>query len=188
MDGEVILRPVTEDDLPWLDQLSNDPAATGPHEWHGWHNPGHWRRQWAEDGLLADRGGTMMVIHGTDRAGMITWRKTITGQVSYCWAIGIGLAPEFRRRGYGSRAQRLLARYLFAHTQVNRIEATTEITNIGEQRALEKAGFTREGVLRGATFRAGRWHDQIIYSVLRDEVELTDPAAEDSGAGLGKPC
>jgi len=38
---------------------------------------------------------------------------------------------------------------------VNRIEASTEITNIGEQRALERAGFTREGVLRGATFQGG---------------------------------
>jgi RimJ/RimL family protein N-acetyltransferase len=69
---------------------------------------------------------------------------------------------------------------LFAHTQVNRIEATTEITNVAEQRALEKAGFTREGILRGATFRQGRWHDQVIYSVLRDEVKLMDATAEDS--------
>ena len=73
----------------------------------------------------------------------------------------------------------MLARYLFAHTQVNRIEATTEITNVAEQRALERAGFTREGILRGTTFRQGRWHDQVIYSVLRDEVKLMDATAED---------
>ena len=41
-------------------------------------------------------------------------------------------------------AQQLLIRYLFAHTPVNRVEATTEIANVAEQRALEKAGFTRE--------------------------------------------
>jgi RimJ/RimL family protein N-acetyltransferase len=98
------------------------------------------------------------------------------------WAIGIGLAPEFRGRGYGSAAQRLLVRYLFAHTQVNRVEATTEITNIGEQRALEKAGFTREGILRGTTFRQGRWHDQVMYSVLRDEVKLDDLGSQDGTA------
>lgn len=45
---------------------------------------------------------------------------------------------------------------------------------MAEQRALEKAGFTREGVLRGTTFRQGRWHDQVIYSVLRAEVTLDD--------------
>ena len=105
--------------------------------------------------------------------------RPVTGPIAFSWAIGIGLAPECRGRGYGSVAQRVLARYLFAHTQVNRIEATTEITNVAEQRALEKAGFTREGILRGATFRQGRWHDQVIYSVLRDEVKLMDVTAED---------
>jgi RimJ/RimL family protein N-acetyltransferase len=61
---------------------------------------------------------------------------------------------------------------LFAHTQVNRVEAETEITNIAEQRALEKAGFTREGVRRGAMFRHGQWHDAVIYGLLRQEVDL----------------
>ncbi|MGD0609259.1 MAG: GNAT family protein [Streptosporangiaceae bacterium] len=179
MNDQVILRPVTEEDLPWLENSRNDPGATGPHEWHGWSDPGSYRRRWAESRLLGDSGGTLMVMVGTDRAGTISWRKVQTGEISHCWAIGIGLAAEFRGRGCGTQAQRLLVRYLFAHTQVNRIEAITEITNVGEQRALEKAGFTREGVLRGATFRAGHWHDHVIYSVLRDEVELpaTDAAA-----------
>jgi RimJ/RimL family protein N-acetyltransferase len=70
-----------------------------------------------------------------------------------------------------------LTRYLFAHTQANRIEAGTEITNVGEQRALEKAGFTREGVLRGALFRHGQWRDCVFYGVLRDDVDLGSEAA-----------
>jgi len=174
MDSQVTLRPVTEDDLSWLASLSNGPAATGPHEWHGWTDPGSTRRHWAESGLLGGSGGTLIVLHGADPVGEISWRKVQTGPTAFAWAIGIGLAAEFRGRGYGSEAQRLLVRYLFAHTQVNRIEATTEITNVAEQRALEKAGFTREGVLRGTTFRQGRWHDQVIYSVLRNEVDLED--------------
>ena len=179
MDGQVTLRPVSEDDLSWLAGLRDGPAAAGPHEWHGWRDPRSERRQWAESGLLGDDGGTLIVLHGSDRVGEISWRKVQTGPKAWNWAIGIGLAPEFRRRGYGSEAQRLLVRYLFAHTQVNRVEAITEITNFGEQRALEKAGFTREGILRGTTFRQGRWHDQVIYSVLRDEVEAEDGRVQD---------
>jgi RimJ/RimL family protein N-acetyltransferase len=169
MDGQVTLRPVSEGDLSWLTSLRDSPAATGSHEWHGWSDPQWERRQWAESGFLGDNGGTLIVRHGTDRVGSVSWRKVQTGPTAFNWAIGIGLAPEFRGCGYGSTAQRLVVRYLFAHTQVNRIEATTEITNVAEQRALEKAGFTREGILRGTTFRQGRWHDQVIYSVLRDE-------------------
>ena len=41
--------------------------------------------------------------------------------------------------------------------------------NLAEQRALERAGFTREGVLRHAQFRDGGFHDMVLYSRLRDD-------------------
>jgi RimJ/RimL family protein N-acetyltransferase len=62
------------------------------------------------------------------------------------------------------------ARYLFAYIQATRVEADTEITNMAEQRSLEKAGFTREGVLRSYAFRDGKWRDAVIYSALREEI------------------
>jgi RimJ/RimL family protein N-acetyltransferase len=160
MDGQVTFRPVMEDDLSWLASLINDPAGIGPYEWHGWSDPQGLRKSWAESGLLDDDSGVLIVLHGTDRVGVVDWHKVQTGRAVRNWAIGIGLAPEF-------------------HTPVNRVEATTEITNVAEQRALEKAGFTREGVLRGASFRQGRYRDYVIYSVLRDEVKLEDSASED---------
>jgi RimJ/RimL family protein N-acetyltransferase len=76
----------------------------------------------------------------------------------------------YRGRGYGSRAQRLLAEHLFATTPSNRVEADTDVENAAEQRALERAGFTREGVVRGAQYRRGRWHDLVLYSLLRSDV------------------
>ena len=100
------------------------------------------------------------------------WRRRSYGPHSPCWIVSIALTPEARGHGYGTEAQRQLTRYLFAHTQAHRIEAGTEITNVGEQRALEKAGFTREGVLRGALFRRGQWHDCVFYGILRDDVDL----------------
>ena len=72
-------------------------------------------------------------------------------------------------RGVGTAAQRLLADYLFATTPANRLEATTEVDNVAEQRALEKAGFVREGVLRGRGFLRGRWRDGMMYARLRDD-------------------
>jgi RimJ/RimL family protein N-acetyltransferase len=89
---------------------------------------------------------------------------------SLVWRIGITVLPEHRGRGIGSAAQRLLAEELFATSSVNRIEADTDIGNIGEQRALERAGFVREGVVRGAQFRCGDFHDRVLYGLLRSEL------------------
>ncbi len=51
-----------------------------------------------------------------------------------------------------------------------RIEAGTQPDNLAEQRALEKAGFQREGVLRAVEFRAGRWRDGVLYSRIREDL------------------
>ena len=70
--------------------------------------------------------------------------------------------------GYGN-AGYLIAEYLFANTGANRVEGSTDIENIASQRALEKAGFSREGVNRGAQFRAGTFHELVLYSRLRSD-------------------
>jgi RimJ/RimL family protein N-acetyltransferase len=176
---QVMLRPVNEDDLSVLDRFVMDPVALGRFAWQGWSDPRRWRRAWAENGLLGADGGQLMVVRGADRLGFVTWRKVFTSRISHCWNIGIALFPEARGKGYGTEAQRMLVHYLFAHTQVFRIEAATETANTAEQRALEKAGFTREGILRGYAFRDGRWRDGVLYSVLRHEV-IGDIADETS--------
>jgi len=58
---------------------------------------------------------------------------------------------------------------LFSTTLANRLEATTEVDNVVEQRALEHAGFVREGVLRGRGFVRGEWRDGVMYARLRDD-------------------
>lgn len=166
----VRLCPVGEGDLPVLERFLTDPEAAGPFSWFGWADPGRFRRGWAENGLLSPDGGQLMVAAGDDRLGFVAWRKVVTGPASSCWSIGAQLLPEAQGRGIGTEAQRLLIHYLFAHTPVVRIEADTESENLAEQRALEKAGFIREGLARSAVFRDGRWRDVVSYAVLRDDV------------------
>lgn len=170
MSDQVMLRPVSEADLLVLHKLTQDPGTTGEFEWAGWSDPHGWRRGWEENGLIGPDGGTLMVVQAEERLGLVNWRRRPTGHASYRWEIGIAMLPEARGHGYGTEAQRQLVRYLFAHTTVHRIEASTEIGNLAEQRALEKVGFTREGVMRGIGWRNGAWRDGVSYGLLR-----TDP-------------
>ena len=171
MDESLALRPVAKDDLAALERLTQDPGAAGEFTWTGWHNLLRFREGWAEDGLVSEDSGVLMIARGDERVGFVSWFK-VEFPPSYCWTMGIALLPEARGRGYGTQAHRLLTRYLFAHTTVHRIEAATEAANLAEQRVLEKAGFTREGVMRGVFWRDGGYRDGALYSVLR-----TDPAA-----------
>lgn len=122
-------------------------------------------------GLLEPHRGTYIVERLSDHEpiGTVSWRTVAYGPnpESRAWNIGIALIPSARGRGFGSEAQRLLAQHLFATTAVNRVEAMTDVANLAEQRALEKAGFHREGVMEGSQFRAGAWHGLVVYAVVR---------------------
>jgi RimJ/RimL family protein N-acetyltransferase len=173
----VRLRPITETELDLLELLYEDPGEASEYGFFGYRNPGGLRRDFAERGFISEYAGRLAVMLGGageagEFIGEVSWRTAQTGPGSYSWNIGIGLFARARGQGYGTQAQRLLAEYLFAHTQLNRIAAETEVANLAEQRALEKAGFTREGTLRGSCFRAGKWRDMASYSIVRADVDL----------------
>ena len=164
---EVALRPIDEEDLPFLQKLISDPDDADSFMWQGFRDPREWRQRWNAGGsLIGDAGGTVLVVCGTAPTGVLSWdRHQWFGRP--CWSLGIQLARPARGRGVGTRAHELIVSYLFAQTVMNRIEAYTETANIAERRVLEKAGFVQEGTLRSVCFRAGQWRDGVLYSIVR---------------------
>ncbi|MEV3928791.1 MULTISPECIES: GNAT family N-acetyltransferase [unclassified Streptomyces] len=171
MTHEVCLRPVTDADLGLFEREFATEEGTGPYQWFGFTPAVGLRRRLPEDGLLGPDGGMLSVAADGETAGRIEWFRSSWGRpdTSSCWTVGIGLFPSMRGRGIGTEAQRRLLAYLFGHTRAERVQAWTDHANIAEQRALEKSGFVREGVLRRAQWRAGAWHDQVLYAALRGE-------------------
>jgi RimJ/RimL family protein N-acetyltransferase len=166
------LRAVVEADLPLLERQRQGPEQAGEFSWYGYRPTGDLRRRVANGDVIHADGGTLAVVDDDDLlVGEVSWIRVFNGPPphGWCWNIGIWMLPEQRRNGHGSAAQRQLAAYLFDNTYLERVEAGTETGNVAEQRALEKAGFTREGVLRHACFRAGAWRDMVVYSKLRGE-------------------
>ncbi|MGC5053550.1 GNAT family N-acetyltransferase [Micromonospora sp. DT48] len=85
--------------------------------------------------------------------------------------IGYSLLPRWRGRGYATRVVRLASRWGFGHAGLSRLWAGTLPENVASMRVLEKAGFRREGLLRGRLVgAAGRRADSTIYGLL-----VTDP-------------
>ncbi len=167
---KVRLRAVAEADIDAL--TANETPESDP-----WNNfeigaSNRFHRRFANNGGIGDGAGMLAVetIHGT-LVGSVSWFTVQHGPSAACRAlnIGISLFAEHRGLGYGSAAQRQLADYLFSSQLIERIEAATDVDNVAEQRALDAAGFSREGVLRHAQFRAGAWRDIVLYSRLRGD-------------------
>ncbi|HSJ56838.1 MAG TPA: GNAT family protein [Anaerolineae bacterium] len=83
-------------------------------------------------------------------------------------AIGIGEA-EYRGKGYGSDALRVVLRYAFHELNLERVGLDVNENNVRAIHAYEKVGFRHEGAMRHALLRDGRWHARIIMGILYDE-------------------
>ncbi|WP_233508436.1 GNAT family N-acetyltransferase [Spongiactinospora gelatinilytica] len=167
----VELRPLRESDVARMEEVLSSPEGTGELQWFGHRNLQHIREKVAAGGYLGPDDGGLIVEADGAFAGWVSWNKRFWGPraTSWSWEFGILIISAFRGKGIGTAAQRDLVGYLFAHTPVHRIQAGTDVKNLAEQRVLEKIGFQREGVIRRAQWRMGEWHDQILYSILREE-------------------
>ena len=63
----------------------------------------------------------------------------------------------------------LLARHAFDTMRLHRIEAACIPGNTRSIRVLEKAGFTREGLLRSYLKINGGWQDHYLYALIADD-------------------
>ncbi len=165
---DVRLRPVTAGDLGMFERFAVEPGLVGL-DWGGFRDAQEPARRFAKDGYLGPGGGRLIVEAQDAATGFVSWMARQYGGVAGCWEIGIALLPEWRGQGIGWRAQDMLCEYLFTHTPAQRIEAGTHPENTAEQKALEKAGFRLEGVLRSVEFRAGQWRDGRLYSRVRGD-------------------
>lgn len=166
------LRALTPSDVEaWYLAMVNDVDAVGEHNWGGLRSRADAARAVVEH--PEGHRGELVVEADGEVVGTVSWRYQKWGPSaqSWCPAIGIALLPAHRGRGLGALAQRALAHHLFEQFPVNRIEADTASDNIAEQRALEKAGFISEGVVRGCEWRDGQWHDHLLYSLLRSDLD-----------------
>lgn len=153
-----------------------DAFAAVDHEvarWLGWavgytlDRAERWCTEEAHRDLVRET-GFVIVPERTGRfAGVIGLSRTD-------WATGVAetgywIGPADRRKGYAVEAVREVARYAFG-LGLERLELLAATGNVASQRVAERAGFTREGVLRKCRpIPAGR-ADMVLYSLLAGEL------------------
>jgi RimJ/RimL family protein N-acetyltransferase len=175
-DGFVTVRPWQDDDAESLVARINDQDVARYLD----QVPQPYRLEDAREFFaLSDEGwrtGTMtnfaVLVDGIDGpAGGVGLRwEQISGGVA---EVGYWVAAEARGRGTATAVARLVSRWAFgAEPTLQRIELRAAVENPASNRVAEKAGFTREGVLRSQRYNArlGRRTDFVMWSLLREEV------------------
>ena len=168
----IVLRPWREDDLAALTAACQDaeiarwlPMVPSPYsEDDGRRYLEQARLNWE----LGDAYNFAVVDESGRLLGSIAMRILRFG-VGH---IGYWMAAEARGRGLTTEALRALSRWAIEKLGLGRVELVTDPDNIASQRVAEKAGFTREGILRLILVnRDGSRRDGVMFSLLPDELD-----------------
>jgi ribosomal-protein-alanine N-acetyltransferase len=110
---------------------------------------------------------TFAIQVGDEAAGGIGFSPG-TDVERYSAEIGYWLAEPLWGRGIAPEALQLVSSYAFSECHVLRLFALPFADNLRSLRVLEKAGYTREGILRASSVKFGEPKDQAVYSLIND--------------------
>jgi RimJ/RimL family protein N-acetyltransferase len=171
VDAELRLRPWSLGDVPAVTAACQDPEIS---RWTV--VPQEYTDQEAtefiatrESDRLAGRELALAVVDDGDALlGAI-------GMSNFDWPdhrgeIGYWMAREARGRGLGTRAVRLLSRWAIDSLELERVELLANPANEASQALAERAGFTREGLLRRYRTRHGVREDLVMFSLLPEDL------------------
>lgn len=82
---------------------------------------------------------------------------------------GFTLLGSYRGKGYMTEAMSAILTFGFREVGLNRVEAMIHPENTAAVKLVETLGFLKEGRLRKSVFFNGNFHDQMVFSLLREE-------------------
>ncbi len=163
--AKVRLRAIEPEDVPMLLRWFNESSAR---EWLMTRLPLSKanERAWAASAAISPATPTFVVQTRTGKD------IGVTGLTLHGARAELGIALHETRYwggGYGADAVRTLVDAAFRALPLLRIELFVYPDNVRAIRCYEKAGFSREGVLRAREYRRGKYADVVIMSILHEE-------------------
>jgi RimJ/RimL family protein N-acetyltransferase len=172
-EGDLRLRLLRQDDLPRVIEACQDPeiprwtkvpSPYGEQEANAWYSVQAQARATAT-------GLHLVIVDMADRRllGSI-------GLVQIDWedrlgSIGYWIAADARRRGVATRAVKVLAVWALEELRLGRVEIRARPENVASRRVAERAGFTREGLLRSHTVIKGQRTSIVMFSLLPEDLQ-----------------
>lgn len=166
------LRAIEREDISTFVRWFNDPEVR---QYLAMYMPMSMAEEerWFEE-QLADQSSRIFAIEthegvhiGNIGLHSIDWknRKAVLGIVIGEW--------EYWGQGYGSDAIRTLLGFAFGEMNLHRVYLTVYGCNERAIRCYARSGFRHEGRLREARFSDGRYHDELMMGILREEFEAS---------------
>jgi len=165
VDADALVRRINDPDIAaFLDLVPQPYTTADAHDWFAI----------AAEGWRAGTSATFGIhVDALDGAIGGVGVRFLTDLDDGCAEIGYWIGAEARGHGVATAATLAAARWSFDTVpELARLQLRADVDNLASNRVAEKAGFTREGVLRAQRYNArlGRRTDFVMWSLLREEV------------------
>jgi RimJ/RimL family protein N-acetyltransferase len=170
-DGVIVLRPLDERDLPMIERAASDAEIL---KWFDLRERRPTDYLAAKREAWAEGTGASFAICDAIRPDPCLGQVFVERDDDDRGSVGYWLLEDGRGQGRAARAVRLLASWALPSLRLGRLQLHTDPDNVASQRVAERAGFTREGVLRAYDRRGdGVRADAVVYSLLPQDLPPT---------------
>ncbi len=169
----VRLEPMTEDHIPGLAEI-----GVGQTFWdfmlYGRMDSVEDMRNWVRDILSRAQNGTdlpFVAIHlASGKVAGATRYLNIMPKDRGLEIGGTWYGTEYQRTPVNTECKYLLLTHAFERLGCIRVQLKTDLRNVRSQRAIERIGAKREGILRNhMILPSGQFRDSVFYSILDSE-------------------
>jgi ribosomal-protein-alanine N-acetyltransferase len=169
-DGRVLLRELRRSDAPALFALVTTPEVSRfisppPTTVAGFERFIEWTHREREAGRYICF--AVVPVGMESPVGLFQLRELEPGFSTAEWGFAIG--GPFWGTGVFMSGARLTVEFALETLGVHRLEARAAVANGRGNGALAKVGAVREAVLRQSFLRNGQYHDQVLWSIVRED-------------------
>jgi RimJ/RimL family protein N-acetyltransferase len=83
--------------------------------------------------------------------------------------MGFALAPKFHGQGFATEAMKVLVNEAFKNREAVRVFGNVFVGNTASKRVFEKLGFIKEGTLRSVVNKKGKWLDEWVMGMTKED-------------------
>jgi ribosomal-protein-serine acetyltransferase len=174
-DGNISIRPFRADDVDAVFEAVRE-SINELSPWMQWCHPDYSRDETRAfitsrpDDWSTDQAYTFAIVDARTGAFLGSVGLNFINRLYKMANLGYWVRTGSTQRGVASAATRLIAIFGFREAGFQRLEIVAAVGNRSSQRTAEKAGATREGVLRKRLIVNHQPQDAVLYSLVAEDL------------------
>lgn len=166
---DITLRAIEEEDLELIREMINDPVIEHMTGRGGLPVSKAQQENWFKS--IQGRGDEVRLVIETEEGaiGMVMLTDIDYRNSTAQFHSKIATSKNLRGKGFGTKATWALIDYAFNQMNLHCIYSHIIEYNVASQRVKEKCGFKKDGVLRDRSYKDGKYHNIVVWSITKED-------------------